>query len=99
MKLLDTTLRDGGYNLNWEFNHDFARDLYKSLTKAKIDFVELGFIYPEKENPAAGYFKCLNNEKIEYICEEKTINIAVMIDYGKFKPKLEGVRHKLYISM
>lgn len=44
LKLLDCTLRDGGYVNDWRWGYHNARDIIRFLTKAKIDFVEVGFL-------------------------------------------------------
>lgn len=44
IKLLDCTLRDGGYINDWEFGHDNLISIYERLAKAGVDIVEVGFI-------------------------------------------------------
>lgn len=44
LKLLDCTLRDGGYVNDWKFGFKGARQIIKLLTKANIDVVEVGFL-------------------------------------------------------
>ena len=44
LKLLDCTLRDGGYVNDWNWGFQSARDIIQSLVKAKIDVVEVGFL-------------------------------------------------------
>lgn len=44
LKLLDCTLRDGGYVNDWKWGFQRARDIVHSLTKADIDMVEVGFL-------------------------------------------------------
>lgn len=44
LKLLDCTLRDGGYVNDWKFGFEGARSIIKYLTKAHIDVVEVGFL-------------------------------------------------------
>lgn len=44
VKVLDCTLRDGGYVNNWEWGFQRAKSIIKSLVKAKIDVVEVGFL-------------------------------------------------------
>ncbi len=39
MKLLDCTLRDGGYYTNWSFDDDFVKRFVKSLDKAGVDIM------------------------------------------------------------
>jgi len=42
MKLLDCTLRDGGYYNNWDFPEWLINDYLKAMAEAKVDIVELG---------------------------------------------------------
>lgn len=44
LKLLDCTLRDGGYVNNWKWGFSCAREIIVALTKAKVDIVEVGFL-------------------------------------------------------
>lgn len=44
IKLLDCTLRDGGFINDWEFGHDNICVIFERLINAKIDIVEIGFI-------------------------------------------------------
>ena len=43
VKILDCTLRDGGYYNSWNFNLDLVNKYISSVSKSKIDCVELGF--------------------------------------------------------
>ena len=42
MKLLDCTLRDGGYYNNWDFDFNLVSRYLSVMSEAKIDYVELG---------------------------------------------------------
>ena len=44
LKLLDCTLRDGGYVNNWNWGNKSAKEIILSLVKAGIDVVEVGFL-------------------------------------------------------
>lgn len=44
LKLLDCTLRDGGYVNDWNWGYHVARAIIRGLTKANLDFVEVGFL-------------------------------------------------------
>jgi len=44
IKLLDCTLRDGGYVNDWEFGHDNIINVFERLVSAEIDIVEVGFL-------------------------------------------------------
>jgi 4-hydroxy 2-oxovalerate aldolase len=43
-KLLDCTLRDGGFANNFDFGNENIRLITKNLSKAHIDIIELGFL-------------------------------------------------------
>ena len=44
IKLLDCTLRDGGYINDWEFGHSVITGTYKRLDAAGVDYIEVGFL-------------------------------------------------------
>ncbi len=44
MKVLDCTLRDGGYINNWLFGTKAIRSLVSGLSSAGLDYLELGFL-------------------------------------------------------
>lgn len=44
LKLLDCTLRDGGYVNEWKWGFQKARDIVQALVKADVDIVEVGFL-------------------------------------------------------
>lgn len=44
IKILDCTLRDGGYINNWEFGFDNIKQIILNLSNANIDFIECGFL-------------------------------------------------------
>ena len=44
LKLLDCTLRDGGYVNDWRWGFHNAKAIIHALVKAKIDVVEVGFL-------------------------------------------------------
>ena len=43
IKILDCTLRDGGYYNNWDFSKDVVSDYLKTMSKVGIEYIELGF--------------------------------------------------------
>lgn len=49
VKLLDCTLRDGGYINDWEFGHGVITGMYKRLDDAGVDYIEVGFLDDRRE--------------------------------------------------
>lgn len=44
IKVLDCTLRDGGYVNDWKFGDDNAKAIVNELSSTGIDYIEVGFI-------------------------------------------------------
>lgn len=44
IKLLDCTLRDGGYINNWKWGYGSAKDIINFLVKSGVDVIEVGFL-------------------------------------------------------
>jgi len=49
VKLLDCTLRDGGYINDWDFGHGVIIGMYKRLDEAGVDYIEVGFLDDRRE--------------------------------------------------
>ena len=61
LKLLDCTLRDGGYYNNWKFKIKDANKYLKQIYRAGVDVVEVGFNFFDK-NSKYGKFAYANKE-------------------------------------
>lgn len=51
MKILDCTLRDGGYYTHWDFNKDLVRLYLETMAQMPVDYIELGY----RSIPQAAY--------------------------------------------
>jgi 3-deoxy-manno-octulosonate cytidylyltransferase (CMP-KDO synthetase) len=83
IKLLDCTLRDGGYYTNWNFDTQMVQDLVTHLDLAGVDIIELGYKSPMK---GGKYRKC-NDRFIWEVLEHKlpvNADLAFMIDAKDF---------------
>ncbi len=83
LKLLDCTLRDGGYYNNWKFNIKDANKYLKQIYLSKIDIVEIGFNFFEK-NPNYGQFAFANKTLIKKLCKSRETKLAIMINGADF---------------
>ena len=63
LKLLDCTLRDGGYYNNWQFNLKDANNYLKQVYSSGIDVVEIGFYFFEKDKNY-GNFDLIDNKSL-----------------------------------
>ena len=99
IKVLDCTIRDGGLINNHHFDHAFVREVYKAVSMAGVDYMEIGYknsreLFSPKEY---GPWKFCDDEDIQKITEgiESTTKISVMVDIGRVnvedvKPKSES---------
>ena len=84
IKVLDCTIRDGGLINNHYFTDEFVRAVYKSLTQAGVDYMELGYrssrkLFSPKEY---GDWKYCDDEKIREITDgiESNVKLSIMVD-------------------
>ena len=87
-KILDCTLRDGGYMNNWYFDKKMARESYRALSKAGVDVVEIGFRGSDKyfDKEKYGLWRFSEDSIISEITSGiNGAKIAVMGDYGKIE--------------
>ncbi|MDO5381678.1 MAG: aldolase catalytic domain-containing protein [Eubacteriales bacterium] len=92
IKLLDCTLRDGGYVNDWEFGRDNLISVFERLVSAGVDVIEVGFI--DDRRPFDINRSILPDtksfEKIYGGLDHKDTMVVGMIDYGTCK--LENIQ-------
>ena len=79
LKILDCTLRDGGYYNNWDFSKELINEYLQAMSAAKIDYVEIGFRFLKKDiylGPCA-YTSTSFLEKLNI---PKKLKIGIMIN-------------------
>lgn len=57
-KLLDCTLRDGGYYTNWDFDDKLVTNYYLAMESSPIEYVEIGYRSFPLEGYLGKYFYC-----------------------------------------
>ena len=82
-KILDCTLRDGGYYTNWDFDRKLVDVYVSSINQLPVDYVEIGYRSAVKDAYLGEYFylpvsvmkriKDRCNKKIAIILDEKDI--------------------------
>lgn len=95
IKILDCTLRDGGYVNNWDFGESTIRSIINKLIEANIDIIECGFLSQKKITTCdSSIFNSLTaiNKIVEPLPKKE--GFACMINYGEFPigeiPKYTG---------
>ena len=84
IELLDCTVRDGGYNNDWEFGHDTLVSIFERVVSAEIDFMELGFLDQRRpfdiNHSIMPDTECMR--KIYGKLDRKNTKLVGMIDFG-----------------
>jgi len=84
VKILDCTLRDGGYVNNWDFGCENIKHIISNLSNSKIDYIECGFLKNKEYFKDKSIFNSI--EQLQNLLSESQINskLALMINYGEF---------------
>ena len=82
-KIIDCTLRDGGYLTNWSFDKQFVQTLYNTANDAGVEFLEIGYRNFAKSLINSPYSLCDEKFISEIFCEKQNTKLAVMVDVGK----------------
>lgn len=83
VKILDCTLRDGGYYNRWDFDEEMAIQLVEALNASGVDMIELGYKSIDRDN-YYGLFKYCNEELLIDITSQTDAEYAFMIDAKEF---------------
>jgi 4-hydroxy 2-oxovalerate aldolase len=94
IKILDCTIRDGGLINNHDFDRHFVREVYKAVSGAGVDYMEMGYknskeLFSPKEY---GLWKFCDDEEIKKVIDgiESKTKVSVMVDVGRVE--LEDVK-------
>ncbi|MFB7138208.1 aldolase catalytic domain-containing protein [Gottfriedia sp. NPDC056225] len=80
IRLLDCTLRDGGYINNWNFGQKNIKKIIEKLAKSNIDIIECGFIRDVDLDHNKSIFNDVENIKEFISPKKKDITYVGMID-------------------
>jgi 4-hydroxy 2-oxovalerate aldolase len=86
VKILDCTLRDGGYYTNWDFDDQLVKEYCISMENLPIDYIEVGYRSIPLEGYLGKYYYCpvyvlkelkelMPSKKLVIILNEKDIRV------------------------
>lgn len=88
VRVLDCTLRDGGYVNDWQFDQKSWRNIVKALIESEVDIIELGYLDQRKNRiKGSSIFYDLNGpESIlrDLVSSQIKSRFCVMMDLGKY---------------
>lgn len=87
IKVLDCTIRDGGLINRHEFDHKFVRAVYKAVSEAGLDYMEIGYKNSRNLFSAEEYgaWKFCDDDDIRRVIDgiESNTKVSVMVDVGR----------------
>lgn len=89
IRILDCTLRDGGYINNWKFGYENIKDTVRRLIQAGIDIIEAGYLSSKGDFSAdESQYSSVDAIKRILPADRKNTLIAVMINCGDYDAEL-----------
>ena len=88
VKILDCTLRDGGYVNNWKFGKRAINDIVDNLKAAGIDIIECGFLRPVEYEEDSSVFSSISQIEKIITPEKDTCMYVAMIELHNYRPEL-----------
>tara|TARA_B100001094_G_scaffold332949_1_gene407489 strand:+ start:3649 stop:5169 length:1521 start_codon:yes stop_codon:yes gene_type:complete len=79
MKILDCTLRDGGYYTNWDFDDSLVDSYIQCTNELPIDYIEVGYRNPKLQGYYGKYFFC-NLDVLKKIKNNSCKKISLMLN-------------------
>ncbi|MEJ2883529.1 aldolase catalytic domain-containing protein [Pedobacter sp. GR22-6] len=88
LKLLDCTLRDGGYYTNWDFDKPLVDEYIRSMNNLPVDYLEIGYRSKPQKGYLGKYFyspiyeledlRKKSNKKLVIILNERDIKLEFL---------------------
>lgn len=103
IKLLDCTLRDGGYINDWSFSNKHIFKILNSLELSKVDIIECGYLNNKKGTKSnSTLFDCTTTfDSVIADLKSDSVQKVVMINFGDYdiaslppkkQTKIDGIR-------
>ncbi len=107
IKVLDCTIRDGGLMNNWYFTDEFVTAVYRALSAAGVDYMEMGYMSSESafSRDENGPWKFCRDEDIRRVVgdEPSDMLLSAMVDIGRIEyedipPKSESLLSMIRVA-
>jgi len=78
-KILDCTLRDGGYYTQWDFDKNLVKTYFDSFNNLPVDYLEIGYRSNPMKKYLGEYFYCPPHV-LEYCKEHSNKKLVIILD-------------------
>lgn len=92
IKILDCTLRDGGYINDWKFGRGVIIGIVSNLLQAHVDIIECGFIRQVEEDQDSSVYSSMHQLEKAIGFKKKGTSYAVMIEQHNYVSDLVSPR-------
>lgn len=85
IKVLDCTIRDGGICNNWQFEHPTVERVFTGLTRAGIDYMEVGYLTTPGlfDINEVGPWRFCSPDDLQKVVHPGKLKISTMVDVGR----------------
>lgn len=88
IRVLDCTLRDGGYCNQWNFKEKNIKKIIEGLISARVEIIECGFLTDKiVYSPDAARYTDVSQLKNFIPCHDDKTKFVVMVNYGEYDVK------------
>jgi 4-hydroxy 2-oxovalerate aldolase len=107
IKVLDCTVRDGGLINKWQFTDDFVRRIFYALSRAGVDYMEIGYKSSERyfSREENGAWKFCSEDDLKRVVGDldTKMKLSAMADIGRIDqedipPKNESVLDMIRVA-
>ncbi len=85
MKILDCTLRDGGYYTNWDFSEELTEVYFNSVNSLPVNYLEIGYRSNPKDEYLGAYFYCPES-LMKKVKDKSKSKLAIMLNEKDVNP-------------
>lgn len=84
VKILDCTIRDSGFETNWNFDDEFVFDLMQKLNKKKVQYFEIGYRNHIDTEYKGRFYNCTPELIERFYSRKENLEIGIMVDTTRF---------------
>lgn len=84
VKILDCTIRDSGFETNWNFDDEFVFNLMEKLKNENVCFFEIGYRNNKDTEGKGRFYRCMPDIIEKFYKEKGSLNLGIMVDTTRF---------------
>lgn len=99
VKIIDCTLRDGGYYNNWKFDIRFIQNYIDTINEAGIEYSEIGYSIFSQSNQTKGICANITNDTLSKLLIPKNLNIGVMVNLENVDINDKNIKNDVFANI